>query len=142
MSSVSSGRLAERRYRFFLSSAVLNCRENRTLYSLAAANKLHMFSSDITQAFTYGKLDVPLFCHPPPGFECPEGTVLGLNSCLYGAKQAPAGFKEVITYFHVSEGFTAVNDAKTVWIKRHNQSILINAIFVDDVLHGTNDLGM
>jgi hypothetical protein len=46
-------------------SALLTCRENRVLYSLAAANYRHMFSSDITQAFTYGKLDVPLFCHPP-----------------------------------------------------------------------------
>jgi hypothetical protein len=46
------------RYKTF--SAVLNCRENRTLYSLTAAKKWHMFSSDITQAFTYGKLDVPL----------------------------------------------------------------------------------
>ena len=123
-------------------SAVLNCRENRVLYSLAAANKWHLFSSDITQAFTYGKLDVPLFCHPPPGFDCPEGTVLGLNYCLYGAKQAPAGFKSVITDFHISEGFQAVNDAQTVWIKRHNQSFIINAIFVDDVLHCTNDPAM
>ena len=120
-------------------SAVLNCRENRILYSLAAANKWHLFSSDITQAFTYGKLDVPLFCHPPPGFDCPEGTVLGLDYCLYGAEQAPARFKSVMTDFHISEGFTAVNDAQTVWIKRHNQSVLINAIFVDDVLHCTND---
>ena len=30
-------------------------------------------------------------------------------------------------------------DARTVWIKRHNQSVLINAIFVDAVLHCTND---
>ena len=57
-------------------SAVLNSRENRTLYSLAAANNWHMFSSDITQAFTYGKLDVPLYCLPPAGFDCPNGTVL------------------------------------------------------------------
>ena len=41
-------------------SAVPNSRENRALYSLAAAKNWHMFSSDITQAFTYGKLDVPL----------------------------------------------------------------------------------
>jgi hypothetical protein len=33
-------------------SAVLNCRENRALYALAAANNWHMFSSDVTQAFT------------------------------------------------------------------------------------------
>ncbi len=32
-----------------------------------------------------------------------------------------------------------MNDAQTVWIKRHNQSFIINAIFVDDVLHCTND---
>ncbi len=38
--------------------------------------------------------------------------------------------------------FKAVNDAQTVWIKRHNHSILINAIFVDDVLHCTNDMAM
>ena len=33
-------------------SAVLNSRENHVLYSLVAANNWHMFSSDITQAFT------------------------------------------------------------------------------------------
>ncbi len=98
-------------------SAVLNCRENRALYALAAGNNWHMFSSDITQAFTYGKLDVPLFFHPPPGFECPPGTVLGLNYCLYGAKQAPACFKGVTTEFMLSEVFTAANDSQTVWIK-------------------------
>jgi hypothetical protein len=74
-------------------SAVLNSRENRIQYFLAAANSWHMFSSDITQAFTYGKLDVPLYCHLPPGFDCPKGTVLGLNYCLYGAKQASACFQ-------------------------------------------------
>ncbi len=82
-------------------SAVLNCRENRALYSLAAAN----------QAFTYGKLDVPLFCHPPSGFGSPPGTLLGSNYCLYGAKQAPARFKSVSTEFMIAEGFTAVNDS-------------------------------
>ncbi len=70
-------------------SAVLNCQENRILYSIVKAKKWHLFSSDITQAFTYGKLDVPLFCHLQQGFDCPEGTLLGLNYCLYGAKQAP-----------------------------------------------------
>ena len=123
-------------------SAVLNSRENRALYSLAAANNWHMFSSDITQAFTYGKLDVPLYCHPPPGFDCPKGTVLGLNYCLYGAKQAPACFKAVLTEFMRSEDFTACNDSQTVWVKRENQSVLYNATFVDDVQHCTNDLAM
>ncbi len=62
LSSMSSERLAEKKdfFKYKTYRAVLTCRQNRTLYSLAAANKEHMFSSDITQAFTYGKLDVPL----------------------------------------------------------------------------------
>ena len=123
-------------------SAVLNCRENRLLFALAAANNWHIFSSDITQAFTYGKLDVPLYCYPPAGFDCPAGKVLGLNYCLYGAKQAPACFKSVVVALMIKLGFTAVNDAQTIWIKIVGKSILIHAIFVDDVFHCTNDVGM
>ena len=92
-----------------------------------------MLCSDITQAFTYGKLDTPLFCYPPPGFDYPKGTVFRFNYCLYGAKQAPACFKAVLTEFMFSEGFTACNDAQTVWLKRQNNSVLYNAAFVDDV---------
>ena len=123
-------------------SAVLNSRENRILYALAAANNWHMFSSDITQAFTYGELDVPLYCYPPVGFNCPKGKVFGLNYCLYGAKQAPARFMAVLTAFMIAEGFRAANDAQTVWIKIEGNSVLINAIFVDDVHHCTNDPAM
>ena len=68
-------------------SAVLNRSENRTL---SAANNWHTFCSDITQACTYGKLDVLLYYLPPPGFKCPKDTILGLNYSLYGAKQAPS----------------------------------------------------
>jgi hypothetical protein len=127
-------------FKYKTDSAALNCRENRALYSLAAANHWHMFSSDVPQAFTYGKLDVPLFCHPPPGFDCPPGTVLGLDNCLYGAKQAAARFKSVSREFMIAEGFTAVNDSQTVWIKTQENSLLICACFVDDVHHCTNDL--
>jgi len=101
-----------------------------------------MFSSDITRAVTYVKLDTPLFCCPPTGFDYPKRTVFGLNYCLYGAKQAPACFKAVLTEFMLSEGFTACNDAQTVWVKRQNNSVLYNATFVDDVQHCTNDLAM
>jgi hypothetical protein len=123
-------------------SAVLNCRENRVLCALAAANGWHMFASDITQAFTYGEPDVPLYCYPPEGFSCPPGKVLHLNACLYGAKQAPACFKKVLTEFLLADGFSPVNDAQTVFVKHVGKSILVCACFVDDVLHCTNDLNL
>jgi hypothetical protein len=123
-------------------SAVLNSRENRLLCALAASNNWHIFSSDISQAFTYGELDVPLYCYPPPGYNCPSGKVLKLNYCLYGAKQAPACFKKVLVEFLQSLEFSAANDAETIFIKRKGNSLLICACFVDDILHLTNDTGM
>jgi hypothetical protein len=48
----------------------------------------------------------------------------------------------VLTEFLLTEGFTPVNDAKTVFIKRQGKSILICACFVDDVLPCTNDLDL
>jgi hypothetical protein len=131
-------------FKYKTDSAVLNCRENQAVYSLAAANNWcrDMFPSNITQAFTYGKLDDPLFCHPPPGCDCPPGTVLGLNYCLYGAKQAPARFKSVSTEFMIAESFTVVNDSQTVWIKRQGSSLLICAWFVDYVHHCTKVISM
>ena len=115
---------------------MLNCRENRALYALAAGNNWHMFSSDITQAFTYGKLDVPLFVIHLLGL-----SVL-LEQFLVSITVSMACFKGVATDFMLSEGFTAVNDSQTVWNKSQGRSFLINAWFVDDVHHCTNDLCM
>ena len=42
----------------------------------------------------------------------------------------------------IKQGFRAVNDAQKVWIKINGKSILIHAIFVDNVHHWTNDLAM
>jgi hypothetical protein len=103
-------------------SAVLNCRENRLLCALAASSNWQIFSSDINQAFTFGELDVPLYCYPPPGFDCPPGKILKLNYCLY-SKQAPACFKKVLVDFMLQQGFVAANDANTVFIKREGACI-------------------
>jgi len=75
-------------------SAVLNSRENRVIYVLAAGDSWNLMTSDITQAFAFGKLDVELFCHPPSGYQCPAGKILALNDALYGCIQASACFKK------------------------------------------------
>lgn len=73
---------------------------------------------------------------------CPEGKLLQLNYCLYGAKQAPACFKKVLVDFLLSLDFKPANDANTVFIKSRGLSKLICACFVDDILHLTNDVSM
>lgn len=118
---------------------MLNSRETRVLLALSAANDWKLTSNDITQAFTYGELDVPLFCHPPPGYDCPAGKVLKLNNALYGCVQASACFKKCYTEFLVAEGFKPVNDAHTIFKKQQADSFLLVAIYVDDSLNCNNN---
>ena len=59
---------------------MLNSRETRIIYALAPVNGWNLSSADIAQAFTYGELDVPLYCYPSPGYVCPAGKVLKLNN--------------------------------------------------------------
>jgi hypothetical protein len=123
-------------------SAVLNSRETRIIYALAPVNGWNLSSADIAQAFTYGELDVPLYCYPPPGYVCPAGKVLKLNNALYGCVQASARFKKCYTDFLKDEGFKPVNDAETMFKKQKGDSFLLTAIYVDDSLNCNNDQSM
>ncbi len=123
-------------------SAVLNSRETRIIYALTPVNGWNLSSADIAQAFTYGELDVPLYCRPPPGYVCPSGKVLKLNNALYGCIQASACFKKCYTDFLKSEGFRPVNDAETMFKKQIGKSFLLTAIYVDDSLNSNNDQSM
>ena len=105
-------------------------------------NGWNLSSADIAQAFSYGELDVPLYCRPPPGYVCPSGKVLKLNNALYGCIQASACFKKCYTDFLKSEGFRPVNDAETMFKKQIGKSFLLTAIYVDDSLNSNNDQSM
>ena len=111
------------------------------LCALAAANGWSVHQTDITQAFTYGNVDpsLQLYCRIPPGFPVASpNKVLKLEKSVYGLKQAPAAFKEKLTNFMKAAKCTSANAAGTVWICRRGHEILINAVYVDDILHFTN----
>ena len=76
------------------------------------------------------------------GVPCPAGKVLKLERAVYGLKKALATFKAFLTAFFRKQGFTPASDAETVLIKRVGESALIHGMFVDDLLHCTNDKSM
>ena len=123
-------------------SAVINGTELRTLCSLAGANNFHADAIDIVKAFTYGLLDTPLYCHPPEGYEVKPGEKFELLRALYGCRQAAACFKDETEKFYFSQGFHAVNDAKTIFKLKEQESFIISGIFVDDSLNVHNDYSL
>ena len=119
--------------------AVLSSRDNRILLALSAAEGYSVYQTDVVQAFLHGKLDdVDIYIKPPARYPCPPNHVLKLKKAIYGLHQAPVKFKqEVIDWFKL-QGYTAANDAETIWVKRSNDRVLIHALYADDFLHFTN----
>ena len=87
-----------------------------------------------------GKLDdADIFINLFHGFPCSPGKVLKLRKAVYGLRQAPAKFKEELLSFFQQEGIVPANDSQTVFIKRSPRGVLINAVYVDDCLHFTDN---
>lgn len=122
-------------------ASVLSSRDNRVLLALAAAEGWHVFATDIVQAFLYGVLDdVDLYIDPPARYPCPPGSVLKLKKAIYGLHQAPVKFKKEVTDWFLSNGYSPANPAKTIWIKRTKEGLIIHAQYADDFLHFTDNL--
>ena len=121
--------------------AVFPSQDNRILLALAAAERFHVYQTDIVQAFLHGILDdVDIYIKPPERYQCPVGWVLKLLKAIYGLHQAPVKFKqEVITWFK-AHGYVAANDAETIWLLRDKKGgVIIHALYADDFLHFTKD---
>jgi hypothetical protein len=119
--------------------AVLSSRDNRILLALAASEGFQVYQTDIIQAFLHGKLsDVDIYIKPPARFPAPPNTTLKLKKAIYGLHQAPIKFKQELIQWFQEQQYTPANEAKTIWIKRVDDKLLIHALYADDFLHFTN----
>jgi hypothetical protein len=117
-------------------ASVLANRDNRILLALAAAQHWHIYSTDIIQAFLFGKLDdADIYIRPPYKYPCPPGHVLRLKKAIYGLHQAPVKFKKEVTEWFRANGYKAANVGQTIWIKRSEKGVIIHAQYADDFLH-------
>ena len=97
---------------------------------------LFVHHTDIIQTFTYGDLDPNhqiYWCLP----HAVNSQVLKLERSVNGLRQVQADFKDKLSTFVKSAKCTPFNDADTMWVLRKGTEILINACYVDDVLHFT-----
>ena len=80
----------------------------------------------------------------PPSFENSKrpNHVFKLTKALYGLKQAPRAWYERLSSHLLQNGFTKGNVDTTLFIKRHENDILVVQIYVDDIIFGATNISL
>lgn len=107
----------------------------RVLLALAAHFRCNIHQMDVTTAFLYGEVDVPLYMRPPPGVLGPTNHLCFLKRSIYGLKQAPFRWNLVIHGFLTTLGFARTPVEHGIYIKHVSPQIfVIVGLYVDDLL--------
>ena len=115
----------------------------RLIIALAAHYDWELHQMDVRTAYLNGELDVPIFMRPPEGLDligqsCRTDSVCLLSKSLYGLKQSGRRWNVKINQSLISIGFTPLHADRCVYVRRHADSIIIIALYVDDLLIASN----
>lgn len=111
----------------------------RTILTICALFDLDLDQMDVKSAFLNGNLDEVIFMACPPGWDNSNGMVWRLRKSLYGLKQASREWYKTIRAEFEALGFERSGSDHSIFVKTANNSILIIALYVDDMLIAGND---
>lgn len=94
---------------------------------------------DAITAFLHGELNENIYILQPEGFTDGSNKVCKLKKSMYGLKQSSRVWNEKLNSVLVNFGLTRSNVDQCVYFKIGGESILILAIYVDDILIFSND---
>ena len=115
----------------------------RVLLSLAAILGLYVDIMDFITAFLNGDLEETIYMEVPAGFRDPNrpNLVCKLLKALYGLKQAPRQWYAKLHNFLVDVlGFQSCPYEPCLYVKHYGSSLLLIAVYVDDLLIASNDI--
>ena len=109
----------------------------RTLFALAARDRAHIKTFDVSQAFlcTKGALEHDIYCRMPPGFESP-GDALKLQAGLYGLKQGSQLWASVFSKWLQKQGWKRCVQDPCIYYRRGARL----GVWVDDCAITCEDL--
>ena len=112
----------------------------RIVYALAVLMCLTLASLDVEAAFMNAPLDEELYIRAPPGTDSlPDGYVYRLKKSLYGLKQSPKQWNDMLKRFlTVDCGLTQLRSDECLFFKRSGQHFMLVAIYVDDIVVAYN----
>lgn len=107
----------------------------RLLTALAAANQWEIHHMDVKTAFLHGELNENVYVSQPEGFEKKgeEYKVFKLSKALYGLRQAPRAWNTKLDQILRSLKLNKCSKESSVYRKQDGESLLIVAIYVDDL---------
>jgi len=62
-----------------------------------------------------------------------------LKKALYGLKQAPRQWYERLSNFLLSKGFVRGAMDKTLFIRKHENDVILLQVYIDDIIYGSNN---
>lgn len=122
-------------------SPIVRTQSIRILLAYATEHDLDLQQMDVCTAFLYGALDEELYMHRPEGYEdlAHPYKVLKLLKCIYGLKQSGRVWYITMHLYLLSIKFVQSNADTNVYKLTQGSSIVLLALYVDDVIFATND---
>jgi len=115
------------------------------LISFAASNNLVLEGADISNAYLYGKLDVPFVMKEPTNSSlhgAAPGHVCIPQSSLYGAKQAGKLWRSLLSNTLLDWNFRISNVDARLYFLREGVEFVIIANFVDDLVFASHSASL
>jgi hypothetical protein len=88
----------------------------RVFFSIAVAHDLELGGLDIDTAFLYAPIKEDVYIRQPLGFDDGTSNVCHLRRCLYGLKQSPHEFNELLRDWLVSQGWRQLMSDPCIYI--------------------------
>ncbi|KAK1412979.1 hypothetical protein QVD17_34637 [Tagetes erecta] len=125
-------------------SPVVKMATIRCVISIAVQNNWPLYQFDVDNAFLHGSLNEEVYMTLPQGYyNTGETKVCKLVKSLYGLKQASRQWNEKLTATLTEIGFEQSKNDYSLFTKKHNKSLCILLVYVDDIIiTGDNDIDL
>jgi hypothetical protein len=114
-------------------SPVIRLASLRVIFSIAAAQDLELGGLDIDTTFLYAPIREDVYIKQLLGFDDGTPNVCHIRRCLYGLKQSPREFNELLRDLFVSKGWRQLMSDPCIYIFEANGVFAMIALYVDDI---------
>ena len=107
----------------------------RILLSIVCILNYELFQMDVTQAFLHALIKEVIYVKQLQGYDDGTGRVCRLNKAMYGTKQAPYEWNDVLHKFMIDNGWKCIWSDPCLYIRISSHGLFMYlAIYVDDLI--------